>query len=58
VGELPEASTNWTVSDTLPDVVFVTNVAVGAIVVETAEMYPVLVKVSLPAAFVAVRVTV
>jgi hypothetical protein len=58
VGELVEESTNWTVRGTVPEVTVVTKEADGADEDLLTVTKPALVTVSLPPAFVAVRVTV
>ena len=58
IGELFEESRNCTESGTDPDVILVTNDAAGTDFAFVTVIYPILVRVSLPAAFVAMRVTV
>jgi len=58
VGEFVEESTNWTCRGSEPLVTFATNAATGDVPDLSATIYPVSVSVSLPAEFVAVRVTV
>jgi hypothetical protein len=57
-GESVDASTNWTLSGTVPDVAFETNNATGAVFAAVTVIYVVLLIVVLPAVFDAVRVTV
>jgi hypothetical protein len=58
VGVFVEESTNWTDSGMVPEVTFATKFATGAESDLLTVIYPVLVIVLLPAALVAVRVTV
>jgi hypothetical protein len=58
VGEFVDESMNWTLIGTVPEVTFEWNNATGVIAAELAVIYPLLVTVSLPAAFDAVSVTV
>ena len=58
LGELVEVSTNWTVSGTNPEVIFVTKETTGTDEAFVTVTYPALVNVLLPAVFVAIRVTV
>jgi hypothetical protein len=58
VGEFVEVSTNWTTKGMVPVVTGETKDATGREDAALTVMKPVFVTVSLPAAFVAVRVTV
>ena len=58
VGELLDASVNASVSGADPDVGVPVKKAVGGTAAEVTVMYPVRVRVLLPAAFVAFRDTV
>jgi hypothetical protein len=57
-GEFVDMSTNCTLRGTVPLVVFETNDATGADAALPAVIYPLFVSVSVPAAFVAARITV
>jgi hypothetical protein len=58
VGEFVDMSTNCTLRGTVPLVPFETKEATGAEAALFAEIYPLFVSVSAPAAFVAARITV
>jgi hypothetical protein len=58
IGEFVEESRNCTESGTDPDVTLETKDTAGTDAAFVAVMYPVFVRVSLPAEFVAIRVTV
>jgi hypothetical protein len=58
VGEFVEESTNWTVNGAVPEVSVATNDATGVVATLPAVIYPDSEIVLLPAAFVAVSVTV
>ena len=58
VGELVDVSVNATVSGTVPEVGVPVKLATGATVAVLTVIYPVRVRVLLPPAFVAFRVTV
>jgi len=57
-GELVEESKNWTERGTIPDETFVTKETTGTDAAFVAVIYPVFVKVLLPAEFDAISVTV
>jgi hypothetical protein len=58
VGEFVDRSTNCTLNGTVPLVTFETNAAAGVDAALFVEIYPLFVSVSVPAPFVAARMTV